>query len=303
MQLRVQRFLTRKRIWLFNESFRRWKAAIVNYSEANMINSHFNDTAVDMDSNLTAYYANSGFETSQFLRHFTEESEADFLKKTSRYLIPKGQQANDGEDNDLLSLPLKLPEIPPIMRSYTSLNSTQLLSTREEIELDELNLNSKPTPSSRPVSPNVTATFLPQNQLTLPLISSPSSRPNTSSQPPLPSYFPSEGITNLPNLPEMYQPSTAEGRLTIQRSRRVGYCGFNLAMRGPTDNSFWIIPNRVACGSIPLGNGCTTEGRVPVSSISALMLAGIDFFVSLMEEAEEIQCEEEHFQQVLKEER
>ena len=55
-------------------------------------------------------------------------------------------------------------------------------------------------------------------------------------------------------------------------------------MQGPTDDSCWCIPGRVAMGGIPWAKA---NKRQSLPAITALLLEGISTFVSLMEEDEE----------------
>lgn len=274
MEVRVMRLLSRRRLQLFAQCIQRWKASTSEFDEQNMVSSHINESAIDLDSASAAKYP---LEATRFLQRFNEATEKEHTKRVAKYRHKAESQSEDNSYEDLVSLPLRLPEIP-------QLPSTDIAAV-DPVIIDS-SLSSPPrSPSALP----------PDNSPQLPLIVHPSSRPSSSSSMNIPSYFPAEAIPSLPPLVEIYDPRTAEGRLTIGRDRRVNYCNYHLTMRGPTDNSFWIVPGRLACGSIPLGNGCTTESRLPVSSISALMMAGVDCYVSLMEEKEELNYEEEFF--------
>ena len=256
MQVRVMRFLSRKRLLLFKESFQRWKGSIVDFSEENIVSSHINEVAVDLDSASADKFS---LEPTLFLERFTAATTVDYFKRMASSRSRVGVRgAEEDEYNDLTTLPLRLPDI------------IQKQEFAGSILLD--------TTSSRPASKSS------QKSPTLPSLVN-----------ELPTYFPAESIAKLPPLLEIYDPKTAEGRITVRKDRRVGYCNYYVYHRGPTDSSFWIIPGRLACGPIPLGKGCTTEGRIPVPSVSALMLAGIDIFISLMEEEEELQYEKEFF--------
>lgn len=280
MSLRVMRCLARKRLMLFRECLRRWKLSVSDYSEENIINTHFLELAIDLTSDSVAAFATNEIE---YLKRFTEDVSRMHRSRRQQYarLIESGGGGGPADANneheDIASLPLKLPPIRPFPNENVA-----------DAPLDDVDRH---TARNRSRSP--------PHDSSLPLISA-AHRPFVDMD-DIPSYFPAEGISDLPPLPEIVDPGTADGRLKISRSRRVDYCGYNVTMRGPTDNSFWVLPSRVACGSIPLGLGCTSEGHAPVLSISALMLAGVDFFISLLEEEEERRYEDQYFEKLLSE--
>jgi hypothetical protein len=76
-------------------------------------------------------------------------------------------------------------------------------------------------------------------------------------------------------------------------SDKQKYNSFKAKITGPTDDSCWIIPGRLAMGRIPLGKA---RAKGPVDSIihtftdslSQLLLVGLNSFISLVESEEEI---------------
>lgn len=105
----------------------------------------------------------------------------------------------------------------------------------------------------------------------------------------IPPYHPSVGIS-LPPLPELYTPKSAGERLTISDERRLDTLGFRGVTEGPTDNSCWIIPGRLAMGRLPYGMA-TKKGKS--MAILNLLFAGLNSFCSLMEENEETNLEKQ----------
>jgi hypothetical protein len=67
----------------------------------------------------------------------------------------------------------------------------------------------------------------------------------------VPSYTASDGMVNLPSLPQIFIPSTADDRKNLKTERRLNYCFFKDKMEGPTFDSNWVIPQVVLMGSIP----------------------------------------------------
>ena len=106
--------------------------------------------------------------------------------------------------------------------------------------------------------------------------------------PTIPPWHPSIGI-KLPSLPHIYMAETAEERLNIPDKKRLLMHGFQAKHEGPTDETCWIIPGRIALGRYPQG---LARKRGPTTAISALMLAGLDTFVSFMSKDEEDEIEE-----------
>ena len=54
---------------------------------------------------------------------------------------------------------------------------------------------------------------------------------------------------------------------------------------GPIDDSCWVIPGMLSVGGIPYGQ---TERKSSVSSVTEIMLSGVNIFVSLLREEEEM---------------
>ena len=104
----------------------------------------------------------------------------------------------------------------------------------------------------------------------------------------LPPYMPSLDVKLPPAIP-VWMPMTAEERLHVSNNRRLTYCSYKAHMQGPADDVCWVIPGRIAMGAIPWGKA---NPRTQTSSITAILLGGCDVFISLMEEDEEIACEQ-----------
>lgn len=102
--------------------------------------------------------------------------------------------------------------------------------------------------------------------------------------PNIPPTHPSVGIT-VPKLPKLYEPSTADERLTVG-SDRLKYFGFRACAEGPSDASCWIIPGLLCMGGVPYG---PARKNSSLESVAAIMLAGMGTFVSLLGEEEETQ--------------
>jgi hypothetical protein len=107
----------------------------------------------------------------------------------------------------------------------------------------------------------------------------------------LPPYHPSIGIKLPPSVP-VYLPDDANKRLHATQDMRLRHGAYKAHMAGPTDNSCWVIPGRVAMGQIPIG---LATKRQSMPAITALLLAGVSTFVSLMEEDEEAAVCAQHF--------
>ena len=110
-----------------------------------------------------------------------------------------------------------------------------------------------------------------------------------------PPWHPSVGFLDwkLPELPVI--PVIVAENITHEKSTlsdKQKYNSFRAAMEGPTDYSCWIIPGRLAMGRIPIGKA-RSKGPVDsvihnhIDSLSQLILAGLNSFVSLVTEGEE----------------
>lgn len=99
----------------------------------------------------------------------------------------------------------------------------------------------------------------------------------------LPPYHPSLGIV-LPAAVPVYLPVSFHNRLHASQDTRLRYGAYKAHMSGPTDDSCWVIPGRVAMGSLPWGKATK---RQSTPAVTAILLAGVSTFVSLMEEDEE----------------
>ena len=103
----------------------------------------------------------------------------------------------------------------------------------------------------------------------------------------LPPYMPSLDVELPPSIP-VYMPNNAESRLNVNNQRRLTYCSYKAHMEGPTDDSCWAIPGKVAMGMIPWGRA---SKKTQTGSITALLLGGCDVFISCMEQEEESDME------------
>jgi hypothetical protein len=110
--------------------------------------------------------------------------------------------------------------------------------------------------------------------------------------PSLPPWHPSIGC-DLPKLPKLHQPTTPEGLLNNSDNARLSYHAFRGHTEGPTDDSCWIVPGRICMGKFPHGLANRDSGTQQ-QAIPALMLAGLDIFVSLMMPDEEAEFVKAH---------
>lgn len=81
----------------------------------------------------------------------------------------------------------------------------------------------------------------------------------------VPSYYPSQDM-NLPPLPRVYIPRTAEERLYIKNERRLDFACYRSIMEGPTFDSNWVIPERLCMGSMPWGAADCSNTVYPTTS-------------------------------------
>lgn len=115
----------------------------------------------------------------------------------------------------------------------------------------------------------------------------------------VPGYSPSEYLKDyLPPLPQIFDPKTADGRLNITVSKRLEYASFRSAVQGPTDASSWAIARSLLIGPLPLNEAEQVKpgmkkAKQVMSAISAILLEGVDLFISLLPEEEERSLQEQ----------
>lgn len=123
-------------------------------------------------------------------------------------------------------------------------------------------------------------------------------RDDTNTLPP--PWHASIGVMNLPKLPDLPDivmentkpPDKRNKNFSVEQHQK--YNSFRSMIGGPTDNSCWIIPNRLVMGKTPLGRA-RNKGvgdsivQTRCDALSQLVLAGIDTFISLLDPEEE-QC-------------
>ena len=116
----------------------------------------------------------------------------------------------------------------------------------------------------------------------------------------IPPTVPREGI-NLPPLALIPAELGEDGSFKVDREVRPKYNSYRARMQGPTDDSCWIIPSKLAMGRIPLGPGWTKKrlsSKVPhthlTDCLSLLLLSGVGTFISLMTEEEEKEVEAQY---------
>lgn len=88
----------------------------------------------------------------------------------------------------------------------------------------------------------------------------------------VPSYFPSQGV-DLPPLPTIFIPRTAQERLFLKNERRLDYASYRESMIGPTFDSNWVIPNRLSMGCMPWGPAETSNTEYPVEALPQLNMS------------------------------
>jgi len=103
-------------------------------------------------------------------------------------------------------------------------------------------------------------------------------------------WHPAEDI-ELPTLPQPYAKRGPDGGLDIEN--KIKYNTFRAHTVGPCDTNSWLVPGVVAFGAYPEGIASKKAKRLSSypDSVSQLLLAGIDVYVSLMPDHEEREFE------------
>jgi hypothetical protein len=275
---RIVLLQTRKRHALLRRSVTHWKGAVGSYLEENLVMSHFNDETAEDAAGGSKRFESIAQQREVIIQRHQQVIASDALRE-------RLQRAGDADYDSAAALPLRISDRPdspikapkkkhamrleavpeaPIVAVESVLllkDGTVLLDAPEQVVL-----------SSHAVSSSV-------------VVVAPSSADLT------PSYVPSEGI-KLPPLLAVFDPKSAEGRLAIKADRRLDYMSLRALMEGPSHDSCWAVPERIAFGSMPWGPASgevntISRNRNQVSAISALMLSGVDLFVSLLMPEEE----------------
>ena len=251
MEKRVYRFLNKKRLNFLRNSIHQWKGAVGQFLEANLISTHINENAIDIEEIKVKNSDSATFQNDVLVSSYDK-----WMK--SKTLVNQTERLNDirtlgyelTHDENLTSIPFRIPDI-----------------SRYVVDNNTTNTNDEESEDDNKV-------------LSLPPIINESHRK-------IPSYFPSE-VIRLPPLQPIYDPKSAAGRLELKNEKRVDFSGYGSTMEGPSDDSYWIIPGMLSGGGIPLLDYTNiVKGKSPVPPISSLMLSGVDYFISLMEESEE----------------
>lgn len=285
MVLKVVKYLKKKQNIMLKRSLEQWKKSVGQFLESGLAVDHFNDVAIDTDTdrkfvrNSVEYEKDVLSEHEKILTQFqpymsvpsvarvatpaksSEEKGSRIIRRDTIDLpinneiqIHISAPSNDGYDESVVS-----PAIKPIDSKYIDESSYEsVMNLPMRIPRDQSNVLNDHLTSEKKLSFN-----------------------------DVPSYLPSKDIQNLPELLPIYDPMTADGRLYIKNDRRLEYCSYRKVMQGPTDSCSWVIPNRLLMGSIPIEDVPTGQGKTTIPAVSLLMLAGIDIFISLMEEDEE----------------
>ncbi len=280
---RIVLLQTKKRHALLRRSVTHWKGTVGSYLEENLVMSHFNDETTEDARGSRGRFESITQQREVIIQRHQELIASDALRE-------RLQGADDTEYDTTAALPLRISE-----RLDSPLKAPKKKFTRQSMQLvavpetptvpveSVLFLEDGKAPLDIAQSTNVVSHTISNSSL---VVATPSSASDLT-----PSYLPSEGIV-LPPLLAIYDPKSAEGRLAIKADRRLDYLSLRALMEGPSFESCWVVPERIAFGSMPWGPASgevnnVSRNRNQVSAISALMLSGVDLFVSLLMPEEE----------------
>ena len=74
---------------------------------------------------------------------------------------------------------------------------------------------------------------------------------------------------DLPPLPVLYVPKSAQDRLMMSKATRLDTFAFRANTEGPTNNTCWIIPGRLMMGPPPFG---AAYARGSLQATTAILL-------------------------------
>lgn len=292
----------------------RWKANSKTYVESGLTTGHFEHQVTDKPSIQQKDY--TGFMQDVAALHDAYKHSVDMVAKVGARAAAKFNPVGDDDYgyNNIVNMPLNIKRVN-IPLSPDAASGGGSSSTVEELAL----VTNSTTPGSAAVGAR------PGTKNSRPETQQPVSRPGTnigangrfspggsrllengeggdgmsggdSSKNelkgiPVPPYNAQDGI-KLPRLPPIFHSESAQERLTISKVKRLEYMGFKATVEGPTDDCCWIIPGKLLMGKIPYGKA---KPGSSLDAISAIFLSGVNLFVSLMSEKEEVEARTLYF--------
>eukprot|EP01038_Epipyxis_sp_PR26KG_P004857 gene4857-6807_t len=332
--MKIIKFQTRKRHTLLRYGLKKWKLSCGGlFSEDNFQVDHFNEIAIDPEEYLKSnqnvvhqYYNHLVKIHSNINNNILPLSDALLMDEKEKY----NKIMSEFEMDTIQSLPLKIPKPSQALTLEETIKLKNHLISQTNVKnntnnsevIDAVELGGIPLTSTSYPKPSIQKPIIltKQQQLILTkqkqdaqrFLSRLTSKSKDNSivdndiinnydvnneligLTDIPCYLPHQDQPSLPPLPELFIPSSAKERLEMDSKKRLDYFSFRSHMTGPNDESCWIIPSRLAMGPVPFGSVTFSATKKSVSSVSYLLLSGIDLFVSLLNPEEEIMYEKQY---------
>lgn len=268
-----------------------WVANSRTFIESGLTTAHFEHQVTDKASVLEKDY--SGYMREVAALHGRYKHSVDMVAKVGARAAAKFNPVGDDDYgyNNIVNMPLNIKREPIALESS---------GPGEELAAGSMSSAA----STQNSAPGTAAGSRPGTNLNPGRLSPGGSKMmegDVSSEPPgipVPPYNAQDGI-KLPRLPPIFHTESAQERLTISKTKRLEYMGFRATAEGPTEDSCWIIPGKLLMGKIPYGKA---KPGSSLDAISAIFLNGVNQFVSLMSEKEEVEARTLYFDNLKKEE-
>lgn len=261
--MKVFKKIDNKRLELLRLHLRKWRSACVAFVEADLTNGHFQQYAIDVDDAT---------------QNLTIDQQQEMARQAHLKLLKGGLEAVGTDLNqyeNILNMPMLLKRLPPPPKeSITSASEVNATNTSTAGELTNTSTAAGAAPRRGKTKRNFFQKVVEEVK-------------EEYLDNKIPPWHPSIGV-KLPLLPVIFTPKTAEERLHATKEKRLDYAGFRGKSVGPTDESFWVIPELLCAGPLPHGMSSKLS---KLTAVAGIITSGINTFISLMEEDEEIECE------------
>lgn len=309
---KIVKHLNSERLKMLREACRRWRSVITEFNEKNLKISHIEQ------------WADGVFAANEQLTVEDEQMEAWLAHRKLSVLGVQGVGTDSLQYDNVASMPMALTRTKPVApetRSHLRLSPSNDLailrptSSESSVVAEEGSGGDRQESSSAAAAVGAIAMAATSDQAqvasTDPTISGdPEADLNEGLFPTNQSLFsadsiididedfefppwnPSQGI-DLPVLPRVAVASTASARLALSCSKedRLQQNEFRAKCEGPTDDTAWIIPGRLAMGCMPTDQNKPRK-KSELTRQAAWLLAGLSTFISLMEDEEEKKVEQ-----------
>ena len=305
---KVLRHLHRRRLRSLKDAVDAWRSVVTEFNEKNLKTSHIEAVADNL------------FGSDEVMSIATEQRIAFNLHKKLRDKGTKAIGTSNNEYVNVASMPMSLHRNVKLIRTAdgamdASVDDTDSLfpsldfglqsdvdgevgdvSDIEGSLLQQSSVEDPSLPPTRPGTSGGTAKVIKgasvtedSSILSVASLASMSIAPDDAVE--FPPWNPSDGMS-LPPLPKVNTATDAAGRLTMTREERVGKFSFEFQCEGPTKDSCWVIPGKVAMGpKLTDHHAGSNLKKTELTSQALMLIAGFSTYVSLLTPEEELAIE------------